>query len=225
MGSTEPHGPHLPLDTDAILAAECGRRTGHLLEAAGVPAVVLPTIPYGVTRLAQEFDGGVTLRPGTLWSLVEDVLLSLQQDGVRQLVICNAHHEYEHDRILRNICTDYCRRGEGLCQAIFPERKSPGPNTTEEDCFGGMHETSMMLAASPQSVDWERVQSLEDVEFELPKPCAGKNRSLLEMGLHMGYIGAPRRATKEMGERLLAEWAQDLVGGCVEVWPDLFESS
>ena len=33
VGSTEPHGPHLPLETDALLAHECGLRAARALRA------------------------------------------------------------------------------------------------------------------------------------------------------------------------------------------------
>ncbi len=223
MGATEPHGPHLPLETDIVLATARARRAGAMLEARGVPAIVLPAMPYGVTRLAQDFDGGVTLRPGTLWAFIEDVVLSLQQDGIRQLVICNAHQEYEHQRILQNICTDYCARGEGACQVIYPEAQAEHePQFSEAECFGGRRETSMMLAVAPESVDWDCARALETFQLELPKPHPNKNRSLPELGGVDGYVGSPAEATAEEGETLMSAWAEALVQGCAAVWPDLF---
>lgn len=226
MGSTEPHGPHLPLDTDALLASARASRAGALLEELGLRSMVLPVMPYGVTRLAQDFDGGVTLRPGTLWAFIEDVVLSLQQDGIRQLVICNGHHEYDHERILRNICTDYCARGEGACQVIYPEALCCAQSqVAEEECFGGNRETSMMLAVAPQLVDLERARTLPEFTLQLPVPKPNRNRSLPELGAADGYIGAPALATAEQGEQLLEAWAAELVEGCKVAWPDLFGAS
>ena len=52
VGSTEPHGPHLPLLTDALLSEHACLRAARELRASGVTAVVCPTLPYGVTRYA-----------------------------------------------------------------------------------------------------------------------------------------------------------------------------
>jgi creatinine amidohydrolase len=228
LGSTEPHGPHLPLDTDVCIAEARARRAGEIFAEAGVAAFVLPALPYGVTRLAQGFAGGVTLRPGSLWALIEDLALSLQQDGVRQLVLCNAHHEFEHTRVLANIASDYVERGPGRCQILYPDRVAPDeapPFPREIDCHGGRGETSLMLAIAPQRVRSELLAKLVPVELELPAARVGVNRSLLELGARRAYCGTPAEASAAEGNELLDELAQRLVAACRRAWPDLFEPS
>ena len=226
MGSTEPHGPHLPLDTDGVLAMERARRAARQLEERGVDTVILPLVPYGISRLAQDFDGGITLRPGTLWALVEDLLLSLQQDGVRQLVLCNAHHEHEQERILGNLATDYCRRGPGQCQLLYPEQDPDlQPRFREEECFGGRRETSMMLAVAPDLVDQQVAAGLPQLDLSFPVAEPHKNRSLVEIGASAGYLGAPAEAQASGGGPLLDAWARALVDSCASTWPDLFSDS
>jgi creatinine amidohydrolase len=225
LGSTEPHGPHLPLDTDVIVAAACARRAAELLGEVSVTAIVLPALPYGVTRLAQDFDGGITLRPGSLWALVEDLVLSLQQDGIQQLLLCNAHHEHEHTRVLRNLATDFVARGPGMCQVLFPDEVAgpEGPSFPREaDCHGGREETSLMLAVAPQRVGDLRA-GLEPVSIELPAPEPGVNRSLLSLGVPRAYLGAPAEASAEEGLQLLDELATRLVDASRGAWPELFE--
>ena len=68
IASTEPHGPHLPLDTDVTIAVAQARRAVERLRAEGVTAFMLPPVAYGVTRFTQGFAGRVGLRPGTLWA-------------------------------------------------------------------------------------------------------------------------------------------------------------
>ena len=68
IGATEPHGPHLPLDTDVTIATAQSRVAAEELERAGVRALVLPALPYGVTYYTDGFEGRVTLRTGTLWA-------------------------------------------------------------------------------------------------------------------------------------------------------------
>lgn len=223
LGALTPHGPHLPLDTSSLLATERARRAGAALEARGVCTMVLPTFNFAIARLAQDFPGGITMRPGTLWAMVEDMVLSLQQDGVRQVVLCNAHNEFEQDRILRHLCIEYSQRSRLYCQLHFPEADEAfQPQFAEEESFGGRRETSMMLALAPEKVDWDLAQTLEPVNFKLPIPVLGKNRNLRQIGADRGYLGDPAAATAEEGETLIEDWSTALVASCESVWPDLF---
>ena len=79
VGSTEPHGPHLPLDVDVTIAEAQAIRAAEVLTEAGVSALVLPPVNYGVTFFTYGFEGRVTLRPGTLWAMLEDMVDSLSE--------------------------------------------------------------------------------------------------------------------------------------------------
>lgn len=223
LGSTEPHGPHLPLDTDAVLARAIARGTATELGEDGVDALVLPTLPYGITRLTQDFEGGVTLRPGSLWALVEDVLLSLQQDGVERLLLVNAHQEHEQRRLLTNLTQDYPVRGEGRCQIMLPS--SPAAHLEEGECHGGRRETSLMLAIAPELVRRELVAELPRVELELPEPARGPERSLSRLGATSAYLGDPAGASAEEGQRILAQLVAEHAAACRSTWPELFEAT
>ena len=50
IGATEPHGPHLPLDTDVTIANAQAGRAAELRAAKGVDAIVLPTVAYGLMK-------------------------------------------------------------------------------------------------------------------------------------------------------------------------------
>ena len=66
VGSTEPHGPHLPLATDIILSEENALRAAGVLRGQGVGAVVAPILPYGVTDFAEGFTGAISIPEDTL---------------------------------------------------------------------------------------------------------------------------------------------------------------
>jgi creatinine amidohydrolase len=223
LGALTPHGPHLPLDTTSLLASERARRAGVALEELGACTMVMPTFNFAIARLAQDFPGGITMRPGTLWALVEDMVLSLQQDGVRQVVLCNGHNEFEQVRILRHLCIEYSQRTRTDCQLLYPDGDEAfQPKFAEEEGFGGRRETSMMLALAPGKVDFELAKGLEPLDFKLPIPIPGKNRNLLQIGAERGYLGDPAGATAEEGGALLDEWSLALVSSCQVAWPDLF---
>ena len=59
VGSVEPHGPHLPLDTDTTISETCAARAARELEAKGVATVIAPSVPYGVTEYARGFAGAI----------------------------------------------------------------------------------------------------------------------------------------------------------------------
>jgi len=227
LGSTEPHGPHLPLDTDVRLAVELARRVAERLEAVGVRALELPPLAYGITRLAQGHPGGVTMRPGTLWAFVEDLVLSLSQDDVRQLVVCNAHLELEQRRLLRGLSIDYPARGPGRCQLLCPERTDDEGEPLEEgapdaSCHGGRGETSQVLALDPALVRTDELARLAPVEPPSAGALLARGASVRRLGAEEAYFGDPASASPSEGEALL----EGLVTGHVEAvraaWPDLF---
>ena len=86
IGSTEQHGPHLPVMTDAgeaiAVALGAGRQGGVL---------VAPPIWYGWTPHHMAYPGTVTLRPETLTALVEDICQSLAYQGFTRIIILNGH--------------------------------------------------------------------------------------------------------------------------------------
>jgi creatinine amidohydrolase len=93
IGSTEQHGPHLPLNTDAVIPMEIA-----LAAAQITPLVVAPPIHYGAMSRpliggGERFPGTVSLRAATLISTIKEVLLGLAKSGFRHLCLFNWHYE------------------------------------------------------------------------------------------------------------------------------------
>jgi creatinine amidohydrolase len=82
FGAVEQHGPHLPLDTDAVLAD----RLGPLL-AERLGALCAPTIRIGCSEHHLAFAGTLSLRPQTLRMIVDDLVDSLVRHGFRRVVL------------------------------------------------------------------------------------------------------------------------------------------
>ena len=61
LGSTEQHGPHLPLDTDTTVASVVAAELAVRLAADGTDAVVAPAIAYGASGEHQCFPGTVSI--------------------------------------------------------------------------------------------------------------------------------------------------------------------
>ena len=66
VGAIEAHGPHLPLETDVIIAEAMARAAAVRLTAAGMRVVVLPPLAYTTAGFASGFAGTISLQPETV---------------------------------------------------------------------------------------------------------------------------------------------------------------
>ena len=91
VGAIEAHGPHLPLETDVIIAQAMARAGAARLAARGCESVVLPPLTYTAAAFARGFAGTLSLRPETVMATVVDIAGSLRPHGFAVLAIANAH--------------------------------------------------------------------------------------------------------------------------------------
>lgn len=91
IGATEPHNLHLPYGTDAITAGLLSDKLCEYAHHQGASVALLPTIPYGVDTNLLGFPMAMSINPSTLDLLITDLVNSLEQHGVRKLVILNGH--------------------------------------------------------------------------------------------------------------------------------------
>ncbi len=228
VGSTEPHGPHLPLDTDVTIALAQSRRAAELLGKEGVRTLLLPPVAYGVTYYTDGFAGRVSLKPGTLWALLEDVLESLADQGVRRVVFSNAHLEPEHVQVLRGVAADHPGRTALAAQVLFPDNtrsrwvKTLGEEFQSGDCHAGRYETSLVLAADPGSVREEARRGLPPLRIGLLAQMKAGVKTFLRAGATEAYCGAPAEASAQEGRALAEALARMIVQSVRETWPELF---
>ena len=91
VGSCEQHGPHLPLNTDTVIAEAF---TELLVERYGErhDLWALPAMPYGLSPEHIWAPGTVTLRAATFLSLLDEVVREYTRaTSARHLVIVNGH--------------------------------------------------------------------------------------------------------------------------------------
>ena len=128
VASTEQHGPHLPLGTDALTGHEIATRV-----ADGLDLLVAPTFAYGArsrpfTGGGQRFPGTISLSGATLIAAVCDVVGELQRQGFRRIALM-AHH-MENQGFLYDAATrrsDRCRPPTSASRSSrTPTRRSPG---------------------------------------------------------------------------------------------------
>jgi len=212
IGSTEAHGPHLPLNVDVVISVEVCRRTALRLGARGTPSLIFPPVCYALTEFAASFAGTVSVsRPAAL-AYLTDVLAGIASHGFNKIGVANHHLEPDHFELVHQAARDASAR-TGAAIAVPDHRKRPtGPKLGEEFMRGGSHagryETSLMLAAAPQLVREQARSGLPDLPVNLPAAIKAGARNFLDCGGKDAYFGSPASASAEEGNRLLEVLAE-----------------
>jgi creatinine amidohydrolase len=207
VGAIEAHGPHLPLETDVIIAQAMARSGAERLAARGVGVVVLPTLTYTAAAFAQGFAGTLSLRPETVTATVVDIAGSLTRHGFGGLAIANAHLDPGHLASLE-AAVSVIRRDLGLAVA-FPNlaAKPWALRLTDEfrsgACHAGQFETSMVLAERPELVREATRAALSPNPSSLSRAIRDGKQSFEEAGGTRAYFGFPAQATAEEGRATL----------------------
>jgi creatinine amidohydrolase len=204
VGSTEAHGPHLPLATDVIISEEMSRRAAEKLNAQGIRTLVLPVIAYSVTDFSTDFPGTISIKKETAAALIHDVCVSLHEQGARLIAIANSHLEPDHVASI-NEAIEKVRQETGRAVAFPDKRKRRwAEQLTEEfrrgDCHAGSYETSLVMAARPELVREDVRESLERVPISIAERIKEGARTFKEAGGSDAYFGDPRAASREEGD-------------------------
>jgi creatinine amidohydrolase len=204
IGSTEAHGPHLPLATDVIISEEMSRRAVAKLQEQGVSAFVLPPVAYSVTDFSSDFAGTISIRKETATALVRDICMSLYQQGARLVVVANSHLEPEHVASI-NEAIAQVKQATGRTVA-FPDkrRRRWAATLTAEfrrgDCHAGSYETSLVMAAQPELIREAVRRELARVPISIADKIRDGAQTFKEAGGTQAYFGNPAEATREEGE-------------------------
>src|SRR5215471_18481953 len=184
VGSTEAHGPHLPVATDVIISEEMSTRAAAKLASRGIEAYVLPSISYSVTDFSADFAGTISIKKETAIALLRDICVSLYAQGARLIVIANSHLEPEHIESI-NAAIAEVKRESGRAVA-FPDkrRRRWAERLTEEfnrgDCHAGSYETSLVMAVRPDLVRERLRRNLEPVPISIAEKIREGARSFTE---------------------------------------------
>lgn len=201
VGSVEPHGPHLPLDTDTMISVTCARRAAALLEAEGTRAIVAPSVPYGVTDYASGFAGAIGVPAEALTAMLNGIAKRFLATGFSHVCFVNNHLEPAHDAAVRKAIEGL---PPGAASVACPLTRRWGRTLSDEfkrgDCHAGRYETSLVLAAGGHVR--ESFGELPSVGLSLSEAIKAGKATFQEIGMTRAYTGAPREATKEEGEAL-----------------------
>ena len=102
-GATEAHNRHLPYATDTIEAESVASAAAAIAWNRGARVLVLPCIPFGVNTGQREVPFCLNMMPSTQTAIIRDLLPSLQDHGIRKLVILNSHGGNDFKQIIREL--------------------------------------------------------------------------------------------------------------------------
>jgi creatinine amidohydrolase len=202
VGSTEQHGPHLPLGTDYLAARA-------LAESAAKEAGILctPVIPVGISQAHLQFWGTLTVSPDAFRAYMRDLALSLASHGPKRLIFVNGHGG--NGAALQEICRDL--RTQGIFALLWQWWLDPQVLKTFERLFqsrgthAGAGETSIIWAIDESLVDQKALQEATR--------GASETFGVVRHGAQLPYDTAdfstsgatldPREASRQAGEEIL----------------------
>ncbi|TFV58250.1 mycofactocin biosynthesis peptidyl-dipeptidase MftE [Mycobacterium sp. PS03-16] len=198
VGSTEQHGPHLPLDTDTRIATAVARAVAPLVKEPGEQRwYVAPAVAYGASGEHESFPGTVSIGTAALRSLLVEYGRSAMHWASR-LVFVNGHG----GNIEALAAASALLRHEGRDAAWAP------CIVKESDAHAGHTETSVLLHISPGDVHTDQWQAGNTAPLRELLP--GLRRGGVAAVSEVGVLGDPTTATEADGARLFAE----MVHGC-----------
>ncbi len=226
LGAHEQHGPHLPFETDALIADEIATRL-----AACVPASILPlvlpveTVGYSVEHM--HVAGTQSLGAAEAIARWLDIAAGVKARGIRRLMLLNAHGG--NSPLLTIVATEARIRLDMLAVATSWTRFGVpdgliSPEDKAYDIHAGEIETSVMLAIRPDLVRVDRLADFPSSQQDHVRTF----RHLRAYGPHAygwkmsdlnadGAAGNASRATAAKGEALL----DHAVSGLVELVADM----
>jgi creatinine amidohydrolase len=195
VGSVEQHGPHLPLDTDTIIASAVADRVARRL---GQQTLVAPPIAYGASGEHQAFAGTASVGREVLELTVVELVRSMTTWAER-VVIVNGHGG--------NVSA--LRAAVGLLTAEGRRVEWHPCRAGSVDAHAGRSETSLVLHLDPVAVRLVRAEAGNSAPLRTLMPV------LATAGVGAvsanGVLGDPSGASAEEGSRLLDAMVEEIV--------------
>ncbi|WP_428426267.1 creatininase family protein [Pararhizobium sp.] len=220
LGAHEQHGPHLPFETDTLIAEGFAERIIARLPPA-LPVTFLPTEPVGYSIEHIDVEGTRSLGYDEAVRRWLGIAQNLNGQGIRKFVMLNAHGG--NSPLMTIVATEARVRFNMLAVATSWTRfgQPDGwirPADKAIDIHGGDIETSVMLAMYPDRVDMAKAQRFTSRQSDF----ADHFKHLSAYGPHafgwkmadlnaQGVAGDASAATAKRGEQLIGHAANGII--------------
>ena len=226
VGSTEQHGPHLPVSVDHLIPLELSKRIGERLRV-----VIPPVQAYGfrsrpLSGGGQGFPGTTSLSATTLIATVADVVGELARSGFTRIAVLNWHGEnvnllYEGVELARldgrldGVRVQLIERvlnafTEAELAFLFEDAREGFPGWPAE--HAAIMETSLMMALAPELVRAELVAD----DRSPRRPFYDVIPTPAEHIAPSGVLAEASKASLAKGERLVGMIVERLTAALVE---------
>ncbi|CAN5722092.1 creatininase family protein [soil metagenome] len=203
LGATEPHNLHLPYGTDTFQVEVIGRLACARAHERGARVALLPALPYGTETNLKHFPMAMNLNPTTVAAILNDLIASLADSGVRKCVLLNGHGGNDLKWYLRQVYGSTLVH-LFLCNWYKVANDHHGALFQDAGDHAGELETSMGLAHFPELVKLDQA----DPGAVVPSRFEAVNQGWVEitrpwhlLTTNTG-VGDPRPATAEKGREL-----------------------
>ena len=217
LAATEQHGPHLPLETDVMIAQAYLARVRELL-ADTMPVTFMPLQPVGISSEHTDFPGTLTLSPEVALKSWMALGESVARAGLRRLVMVTSHGG---NSAAMSLVAQELRTHHRMLVVTTAWGRLSAPETlfsvqeVQHGIHGGAVETSIMLARYGAQVRREAIADFRPSTIAMARDfrwlSAQRPASFAwqAQDLHpSGAAGDATQASAEKGERLIEQGAQ-----------------
>lgn len=206
VGSLEQHGPHLPLETDTIIATAVATATAQRLGGRDAGVWVAPALAYGSSGEHQSFPGTCSIGTEALRFLVVELVRSVRTWATR-VVLVNGHGG--NLTALRAAVAQLVDEGHDVAWVACA--------TEDVDLHAGRTETSLLLHLCPDQVrlDLAVAGDCRPLAEILPALMSGGVAAVSPNGV----LGDPTGATATEGAAVLASMVNDTIARLTAVAP------
>jgi creatinine amidohydrolase len=210
VGSTEQHGPHLPLATDTIIAEQFAAALADHVSGQH-DLWLLPAMPFGLSAEHAWAPGTISLDTGTFTVLIRQLVGEyLRATSARRLVVVNGHGG--NRGILEALQYELSANHQLASCVIHPlSLATAKPSSGPPDIHAGIGETSLMLHLAPGLVNMD---ALAGHGGDAQRQAEAVNRLIRDRGVtwpwsscdpdiaEAGIIGDPTDASARLGRAI-----------------------